>query len=154
MVRPHAIWMISLSTPTPSPITGGSSVKSCPPSRSGGYFSSQRNASLSRRRSNTLDWSSQRPCGYGSDEGLWSHRMADPNKGQGGPVLPWLCELLLEVYLQLLHYCPPPLCNHLQDPAVGLGFTKAGGVRCPEDGFDLCPRPPLPFPLCLLLPQL
>src|SRR5258708_5612773 len=52
--------MISLSTPTPSPITGGLSVKSCPPSESGGYFSSQRNASSSRRRLNTLDWSSQK----------------------------------------------------------------------------------------------
>src|SRR5260221_3360003 len=31
MVRPYAIWMISLSTPTPSLITSGSSVKSCPP---------------------------------------------------------------------------------------------------------------------------
>src|SRR6266446_3639525 len=45
---------------TPSPITGGSSIKSCPPSGSRGYFSSQRNASLSRRRLNTLDWSSQK----------------------------------------------------------------------------------------------
>src|SRR6266436_3314364 len=108
MVRPYAIWMISSSTPTPS--------------ASGGYFSSQRNASLSRRRSNTLDWSS-RPCGYGSNKGLWSHGMANPNKGQGSPVLPWLCELLLEVYPQLLQCCLPPLCAHSQDPVVGLGFT-------------------------------
>src|SRR5260370_35656783 len=41
----------------------------------------------------------KRPCGYGSNEGPQSHRMADPNEGQGGPVLPWLCELLSEVYL-------------------------------------------------------
>src|SRR6266436_7051020 len=44
----------------PSLITGGLSVKSCLPSGSGGYFSSQRNASLSRRRLNTSDWSSQK----------------------------------------------------------------------------------------------
>src|SRR5258707_2685900 len=37
-----------------------------------------------------------------SNEGPQSHGMADPNEGQGGPVLPWLCELLLEVYLRLL----------------------------------------------------
>src|SRR6266478_2758970 len=102
-VRPYAIWMISLSTPTPSPITGRSSIKSCPPPRSRGYFSSQRNG------------------------------MANPNKGQGGPVLPWLCELLSEVYPQLLQYFPPPLCTHSQDPAVGLGFTRAGGIQCPEE---------------------
>src|SRR5258708_23792768 len=39
----------------------------------------------------------KRPCGYGSDKGPWSYRMANPNEGQGGPVLPWLCELLSEV---------------------------------------------------------
>ena len=50
--------------------------------------------------------------------------MANPNEGQGGPVLPWLCELLLEVYLQLLQYCLPPLRTHSQDPAVGLGSAK------------------------------
>src|SRR5258708_40230235 len=63
------------------------------------------------------------PHRYGSNEGPWSHGVANPNEGQGGPVLPWLCELLLEVYLQLLQYCPPPLHTHSQDPAVGLGFT-------------------------------
>src|SRR6266446_10930913 len=80
--------------------------------------------------------------------------MANPNEGQGGPVLPWLCELLLEVYLQLLQYCSPPLCTHLQDPAVGLGFTQAGGVQCPEEGCHLCPHPHLPFPIWLLLPRM
>src|SRR5258708_10931636 len=50
----------------------------------------------------------KRPCHYGSDKGLQSYRVADPNEGQGGPVLPWLCELLSEVYLQLLQYHPPP----------------------------------------------
>src|SRR5258707_4052976 len=58
--RSYAIWMISLSTPTPSLTTGRLSVKSCPPSESRGYFSSQRNASLSRRRLNTSDWSSRK----------------------------------------------------------------------------------------------
>src|SRR5258708_1767313 len=29
----------------------------------------------------------KRPCHYGSDKGLWSYRVANPNEGQGGPVL-------------------------------------------------------------------
>src|SRR5258705_5255627 len=96
----------------------------------------------------------ERPCHYGPDEGLWSYGMANPNDRQGGPVLPWLCELLLEVYLQLLQYCPPPLHTHSQDPAVGLGFTQAGGVRCPAEGCHLCPCPHLPFPIWSLPPQM
>src|SRR5258708_36084161 len=96
----------------------------------------------------------ERPCCYGSDEGLQSYGMANPNKGQGGPVLLWLCELLLEVYLQLLQYCPPPLCTHSLDPAVGLGFTQAGGVQCPEEGCHLCPHPHHPFPIWSLLPRM
>src|SRR5258707_12329748 len=96
----------------------------------------------------------KRPCCHGSDKGPWSYRMANPNEGQGGPVLPWLCELLLEVYLQLLQYCPPPLCTHSQDPVVGLGFTQAGGIQFPEEGHHLCPHPHLPFPIRLLLPQM
>src|SRR5258708_13465747 len=80
--------------------------------------------------------------------------MANPNKGQGGPVLPWLCELLSEVYPRLLQCCPPPLCTHLQDPAVGLGFTRAEGVRCPEEGCHLRSHPHLPFPVQSLLPRM
>src|SRR5260370_17959444 len=80
--------------------------------------------------------------------------MADPGGGQGGPVLPWLCELLLEVYLQLLQYCLPPLCTHLQDPVVGPGVTQAGGIRCPEEGCHLCLHPHLPFPIWSLPPQI
>src|SRR5258708_13180212 len=80
--------------------------------------------------------------------------MANPNEGQGGPVLPWLCELLSEVYPRLLRCCPPPLCTHSQDPVVGLGFTQAEGIRCPEEGCHLHPRPHLPFPIQLLLPQM
>src|SRR5258708_26484534 len=80
--------------------------------------------------------------------------MTNPNKGQGGPVLPWLCELLLEVYPQLLQCCLPPLCAHSQDPAVGLGFTQAEGIRCPEEGCHLRPHPHLPFPIRSLPPRM
>src|SRR5258707_13552521 len=96
----------------------------------------------------------KRPCCYGSNEGPWSYRVADPNESQGGPILPWLCELLSEVYPQLLQYHPPPLHTHLQDPAVGLGFTQAGGIRCPEEGHHLRPHPHLPFPIRSLPPQM
>src|SRR5258708_8064562 len=45
----------------------------------------------------------ERPHCYGSDESPQSHGgVANPNEDQGGPVLPWLCELLSEVYPQLL----------------------------------------------------
>src|SRR5258708_1372733 len=54
------IWTTSSSTPPPSPNTGRLSAKSLPPSEGRGCFSSQRNASSSRSRLNTLDWSSQK----------------------------------------------------------------------------------------------
>src|SRR5258708_28363062 len=70
----------------------------------------------------------ERPCCHGSDEGPQSYGVADPNEGQGGPVLPWLCELLSEVYLQLLQYHLPPLHTHSQEPLVRLAVTQAGGI--------------------------
>src|SRR5260221_12120614 len=52
VAKSYATWMTSLSTPPPSLNTGRLSAKSLLPSKGGGCFSSQRNASLSRRRLN------------------------------------------------------------------------------------------------------
>src|SRR5258706_10084483 len=127
MAKSYATWMTSSSTPPPSLNTGRLSAKSLLPSKGRGCFSNQRNASSSRRSIPQIGHL-ERPCHYGSDKGPWSYRVADPNEGQGGPALPWLCELLSEGYPWLLQYCLPPLHTNSQDPAVGLGFTQAGGI--------------------------
>src|SRR5258708_38744722 len=70
--------------------------------------------------------------------------MAYPDKGKGGPVLPWLCELLLEVHPQLLQYCLPPLCPHPQTQRWVWGLAE-------QEAFDALKRavtsaPVLTFP--------
>src|SRR5258707_1234401 len=99
--------MISLSTPTPSPITAGLSAKSCPPSESGGYFSSQRNASSSRRRSNTLDWSSQKTMS------LWIQQRRPSPLPLSSPSLP--TSSCLQPHPPLLHSNSDAYLHNLYD---------------------------------------
>src|SRR5258707_15134017 len=95
----------------------------------------------------------ERPCRYGSDEGPQSYRVADPNEGQGGPVLPWLCELLSEVYLQLLQAHPLYTLTCKTQWWVW-GSPEQEAFDDPEEGHHLCPHPHLPFPIWSLPPQM